>query len=60
MKKLKMTFTVFVDDEPEYHDGSKIPLDHIMEDLYSYICLWDGNVHGTVEVESESIIDEDL
>lgn len=52
-----MKFTVMVDDKPVSDSGEKIPLDEITKDLYDHICLWDFNVHGTVEVEEESITD---
>lgn len=57
MKLITMKFTVMVDDKPVSDSGEKIPLDEITKDLYDHICLWDFNVHGTVEVEEESITD---
>jgi len=57
MKRIRMTFTVEVDDEPELMSGDKVPLEEITTDLFQHIALWDGNVYGTVEVESENIED---
>lgn len=52
MKKITMTFSVFVDDEPD-----NCPIDEITHNLYEHICEWVYNVHGTVEPIDESILD---
>ena len=57
MKKITMTFSVFVDDEPECGEYSCL-IKNITHSLYEHISLWEFNVHGTVEVEDESILDD--
>lgn len=48
MKKLKMTITVFIDDE----------MAKPLESLYEHVCEWEGNTEGTVEVEMDEIIED--
>jgi len=54
MKRITMTFSVIVDDEPECN-GQKIPFDKMTHSLYEHICEWEFNEHGTVEIENESV-----
>ena len=59
MKKITMTFTVLVDDEPVSECGEySCDIKDITKALYDHICLWDFNVHGSVWVEDESVVDE--
>lgn len=56
MKKIIMTISVFVDDNPVFN-GEICPPHLITKSLYDHIGLWEFNEHGTVEVIDEQIID---
>jgi hypothetical protein len=59
MKKITMTISVFVDDEPVSEcENYSCPIERITHCLYEHICTWEFNVHGTVEVEDEDILDD--
>ena len=57
MKRIRMTFTVCVDDVPTDCTGQTYTMEEATKDLYDHIYMWELNNHGTVEVESESIED---
>jgi len=53
-----MTISVFVDDNPVSECGQySCEQDQITKALYDHVCEWEFNVHGTVDVEIEKIID---
>lgn len=58
MKKIVMTISVFVDDQPVSDCGQySCEVDQITKALYDHICEWDFNVHVTVDVIHEQIIE---
>ena len=58
MKKIIMTFSVLVDNEPLSACGQySCEMEKITHCLYEHICAWEFNWHGTVEPTDEEIID---
>jgi hypothetical protein len=57
MKKITMTFSVFVDDEPTTGSGDTVSIDQATCGLYEHICEWEFNAHGTVEIVDIKILD---
>lgn len=57
MKRIRMTFTVYVDDNPVDFAGETYTMEEAMKDLYNHIYMWDLNTHCMVEVESEIVED---
>lgn len=60
-KKIKMTFEVFIDNDPlSDNEGNLYNIDQIIQSMHEHISKWEFNVHQSVEIIHKEIMDNAL